>query len=172
LALVQPRGGTVPAVRLCVQTLANPADFVPAQCPPDDPVLKLLQPAMIGVVNDAPAPRFVYVLAVGRNYEVTLVMPAFGAVEPALQPGQTLTPPPGQRIRPDEVGDLRFVVLASDQPLNATALEQTGTDVVDLQACLSPVAQAFCLGANRARAGGWPQVRDWSVTIVNTNVVP
>jgi hypothetical protein len=172
LALVQPRGGTVPAVSLCVQTLANPADFVPAQCPPDDPVLKLLQPAMIGVVNNAPAPRFVYVLAVGRNYEVTLVMPAFGAVEPALQPGQTLTPPPGQRIRPDEVGDLRFVVLASDQPLNATALEQAGTDVVDLQACLSPVAQAFCLGANRARAGGWPQVRDWSVTIVNTNVVP
>ncbi len=172
LALVRPRAGAVSPVRLCVQNVANPADFAPASCPPGDPALKLLQPAMIGVVNGAAAPRFVYVLAVGRKYEVTLVMPAFGAVDPALQPNQTLTPPPGQRIRPNEVGELRFVALASDQPLNATALEQTGTDVIDLQACLSPVAQAFCLGSNRARAGSWPQVRDWSATLVNTKVVP
>ena len=171
LATVQAR----PGVNLCVAPVVAGMDFDPAWCPPQPaggPVLKLMQPATFGVVNAAPGKRFVYVLAIGRRYSVTLVLPAFGAVDPALDSEQALAPPPGQRLRPSEAGDLRFVALSSDQPLNAAALEQSGTDVADPEACSSPVARMFCLGSNRARADGWQPAGNWSAAVVTARVEP
>lgn len=164
-----------PGVSLCVEPVMPDTDFDPAWCrtPADgEPVLKRLQPANFGVVNEATGRRHVYVLAIGRRYSVTLVLPAFGAIEPDLDPGQAIVRPPGQRLRPSEAGALRFVVLSSDQPLNAAALEQSGTDVADLEACSSPVARVFCLGSNRARAGGWQPLREWSAAMVTARVEP
>lgn len=171
LATVQPRAG----VSLCVLNVDNPDDYDPAWCPPPPAGGRSLQmgkPIMVSVVNDAPAPRFVYVLAIGRKYSVTLVLPGFGALDPAIGPRQAIRIPPGQELQPDEPGPLRFVVLSSDRALNASVLEQSDTDVADLQACLSPVARAFCRGADQARAGGLPLVGDWSVAQVNTQVLP
>ncbi|WP_197042099.1 caspase family protein [Sandarakinorhabdus oryzae] len=172
LATVQPRDG----VSLCVQNLAKPtATFDPYACqelPPGGRTLKMGQPIKVAVQNKAPEPRFVYVLAIGRKYSVDLVLPGLGAREPAIPNGQALPIPEGQELTPEEPGPLRFVALSSDRELNASVLEQTDTDVVDLQACLSPVARTFCQGADRARAGGWSQVGNWSAAIVNTRVEP
>lgn len=162
-------------VSLCVAPVQPGTIFDPGRCSPQPtttPDLALLQPATFGVVNEAAAQRFTYVLAIGRRYSVTLVLPAFGGVDPALQPGQALAPPPGQRLRPNEVGDLVFVALSSDQPLPAGVLEQTGADVADPEACRSPVARAFCVSGSQARSGGGPPARDWSAAIVTARVVP
>ena len=169
LALVQPRAG----VSLCVLNVANPDDYDPAWCPPPPATgrtLRMGQPIMVSVVNEAAAPRFVTVLAIGRKYSVTQVLPGFGAIDPAIAPRQAIRQ--GQELQPDEPGPLRFVVLSSDRALGAGVLEQSDTDVADLQACLSPVARAFCQGADRARAGGWSQVGNWSAAVVNARVVP
>jgi hypothetical protein len=171
LAIAQPKAG----VSLCVQNIAAGGDFDPAWCPPppaDGRVLKVEQPIMLSVVNEAATPRFVYVLAVGDAYDVTLLLPAFGARDPALDGGQALRQPPGQEILPDTPGRLRFVVISADQPLNAAALEQTGADVADVQACLRPVPGAFCADANRARSGAFPKVGAWSTSRVDAVVVP
>jgi hypothetical protein len=171
LARLQPRDG----VSLCVQNVDNPDELDPKWCPdqpPGGPILKVDKPIMVSVVNKAPAPRFVTVLAIGDKYSVTQVLPGFGARDPAIDAGQAVRIPPGQELLPDGPGRLRFVVLSSDRLLNAGVLEQSDTDVIDGQACLSPVARQFCLGADRARAGGWGQVGQWSVGIVNAVVKP
>ncbi len=172
LAVVTPRAGDT--LGLCVQN-TNPATFDPAWCP-EPPAggrtLKVEMPAMVSVVNTASSPRHVYVLAIDDKYEVALVLPAFGAIDPAIEAGQALRPPEGQDIVPIGPGELRFVALASDAPLPAGVLEQSATDVIDLQACLSAVARAFCLGADARRAGGVPQVTAWSTAIATTRVVP
>ncbi|WP_310475177.1 caspase family protein [Sandarakinorhabdus sp.] len=167
----QPRDG----VSLCVQNVDNLDDFDPKWCPeqpPGGPILKADKPIMVSVVNKATAPRYVTVLAIGDKYSVTQVLPGFGARDPAIDAGQAVRIPPGQEVQPDGPGRVRFVVLSSDRPLNAGVLEQNDTDVIDGQACLSPVARAFCLGTDRARAGGWSQVGQWSVGIVNAEVKP
>jgi Caspase domain len=171
LARLQPRDG----VSLCVQNVDNPDELDPNWCPdqpPGGPILKVDKPIMVSVVNKAPAARHVTVLAIGDKYGVTQVLPGFGARDPAIDAGQAVRIPPGQELLPDGPGRLRFVVLSSDRPLNAGVLEQSDTDVIDGQACLSPVARQFCLGADRARAGGWSEVGQWSVGIVNAEVKP
>ncbi|WP_439547199.1 caspase family protein [Sandarakinorhabdus sp.] len=162
-----------PGVGLCVLN-GDRASFDPAYCPvpPGRRTLKLEQPALLSVINEADAPRHTYVFAVGQKYEVTLVLPGFGAIEPPLAAGQALPMPAGQDIVPDEAGPLRFVALSSDAPLPAGVLEQSATDVVDATACLSAVARAFCLGADGARAGRFGRVNNWSAAVVNVEVVP
>ncbi|WP_353200479.1 caspase family protein [Sandarakinorhabdus sp.] len=169
LNVVRPR----PGVGLCVLN-GNRATFDPAYCPPPPGrrTLKLEQPALVSIINESDAPRHGYVFAVGQKYDVTLVLPGFGAREPALAPGQALPIPDGQDIVPDETGPLRFVAIASDVPLNATVLEQSSTDMVDTTACLSAVARAFCLGADGARGGGGGRVNNWSAAVIDVEVVP
>jgi hypothetical protein len=170
LAQVQPRAG----VSLCIQNVANPDNFDPAWCPeqPSGPVLHPEKPIMVSVINKATAPRFVTVLAIGEKYSITQVLPGFGARDPAIAPNQAIRIPKGQELLPDGPGRLRFVALSGDAPLNAGVLEQTDTDVIDVEACLSPVARQFCLGADRARAGGWSQIGQWSAAIVEAEVKP
>jgi hypothetical protein len=171
LATVQPRDG----VSLCVRNIAPDEFYDAAQCPPPPAGgrrLKMGKPIMVSAVNRADGPRFVTVLAIGRKYSVTQVLPGFGAKEPAIARRQPVRIPEGQDLKPEETGPLRFVALSSDQLLNATVLEQTDTDVTDGQACLSPVARAFCQGADRARAGNWALVGEWSMAVVNTMVEP
>jgi hypothetical protein len=171
LANVQPRAG----ISLCIQNVDKPDELDPSWCPdqpPGGPALAIDKPIMVSVVNQAPAPRFVTVLAIGDKYGVTQVLPGFGARDPAIAPRQAIRIPPGQELLPVGPGQLRFVALASDRPLNASVLEQSDTDVIDTQACLSPVARAFCQGADRARAGGWSAVGEWSVAVVNAEVKP
>jgi hypothetical protein len=159
-------------ISLCVRNV-DLSDSDPAWCPPPpagERRLKLEQPAMISVINGAASPRFVYVLAIDEKYEVAVILPAFGAVDPALAPGQALRN--AQEIAPVDKGALRFVALSSDAPLDATVLEQTATDVVDLDACLSAVARAFCLGSDTQRTGGLAGVGAWSSAMVMTEVVP
>ena len=171
LGMVQPRAG----VSLCVQTI-KPGDFLdPAVCPappPKVPSFTLEQPITVSVVNTAAAPRFVSVLVIGPRYDVLQVLPGFGAVDPAIGPNQAIRIPEGQEVKVDTAGPLRFVVLSSDRPLNATVLEQSETSVFDAKACLSPVARAFCQGSDRARAGGWQQVGDWSMAVAEARVTP
>ncbi len=170
LMMVQPAPRA--DISLCARNV-DAGDADPAWCPPPPGGkrrLKLEQKAMISVINEAAAPRFVYVVAIDEKYEVALILPAFGAVDPALAPGQALRD--AQEIEPVDLGGLKFVALSSDAPLDATVLEQTATDVVDLDACLSAVARAFCLETDTRRDGGLRRVLSWSSAVVMTEVVP
>lgn len=177
LAAVQQSNGSLQGggvLGLCVQNVAE-KDFDPGWCPavPDGGrTLKRETSAMISVINGAEAPRFIYVLVVDDAYEVALVLPAFGAVDPAIAPGQALRQPPGQAVVPEDLGALRFVALASDAPLNAAVLEQSAAGVIDPQACLSAVARAFCNGADRSRGASGGRVNDWAAAEALVKVVP
>lgn len=169
---INPRPGVI----LCVRSEDDAqGDPDAAWCKNDPPAtldLNTTSQIKVSVVNNSPSPRYVYVLAIGDKYDVTLVLPGFGAKEKPIQPDWSNAIPDDQSLMPDGPGKLRFVALSSDGPLNVGALEQSDTDRTDQHTCLSAVAGAFCRGSDQARSGDWRQVREWSVSIVNARVKP
>lgn len=171
-AQISPRPGVI----LCVRSEADAqGDTDAAWCRNDPPAaleLKTTSQIMVSVINTSQKPRHIYVLAIGDKYSITQVLPGFGAREKAILIGRTDAIPPEQSLTPTGPGKLRFVALSSDRPLNASALEQTDTDEIDQHACLSAVAGAFCRGTDQSRGGGWSNVGDWSVAVVDAVVKP
>lgn len=169
---ISPRPGVI----LCVRSEADAGGDTDAAWCRDDPPAKLdlatTSRILVSVVNTSPTPRHVYVLAIGDKYSMTLVLPGFGAREKPIRPEGTNAIPNDQSLTPTGPGRLRFVALSSDQPLNASALEQTDTDEIDQHVCMSAVAGAFCRGNDQSRSGGASMVGEWSVAIVNAEVKP
>ena len=169
LAAVQPRDG----VTLCVQNIQSADDDYRLRDCPALPAsgltLKMGLPITVSVENQAAAPRHVTVLAIGSKYGVTRLLPGFGGKNDALAKDQILFLPEGQAAQAGEIGPIRFVALSSAGRLNSEVLEQTDTDVVDVKACLSPVARAFCRDKDQAR-DAVPAVGDWSVAVVGALV--
>ncbi|MBU6166799.1 MAG: caspase family protein [Alphaproteobacteria bacterium] len=160
---------------LCLAVSNAPsAGYNPASCPSGPPpasvTLRQAQSIRLGLVNRAAAPRQLYVFHIGPRYDVTLVLPAFGGRDSALPPGEALRD--GVDIYPTEPGDVRIVALSSSVPLDVSALEQTGTDVIDSDACLTAVARNFCQRADTSRSGTAGEARAWSAVIIPARVLP
>lgn len=178
-AQISPRTGVILCVRSEADAKKGDTDAGgyndPAWCkdnPPASIDLKTTSGIMVSAINNSPKPRHIYVLAVDDKYSVTLVLPGFGAKEKPIQPDKAFAIPDEQVLDPTGPGNLRFVALSSDGPLNASALEQSETDQIDQHVCLSAVAGDFCENPDKARSGDWGQVREWSASIVNAQVKP
>lgn len=169
LALAAPaRAGQA---AFCIRNMSD--DFDPGYCPPvpagGRPLL-LDQPAIISVTNQAAGPRYLYVLGVDAEYGISLLLPPGGAIDQAVESGLPLRIPEGQEIRPDAPGTYRFITLASDAPINAPALEQTGLAAVDLEACLTRLTRQTCEAAAAKRDAAMPRVNDWAATLSTAEV--
>jgi hypothetical protein len=162
-----------PDVCLAVSN-APSAGYNPASCPAGPPpaqvALRQSQSIRLGLINRAAEPRQLYVFHIGPRYDVTVVLPAFGGRDNAVAPGDALRD--GVDIFPTDPGDIRIVALSASVSLDVSALEQTATDVVDVDACLSPLARNFCQRADTARAGTAGETRAWSAVIIPARVQP
>ncbi|OSZ64519.1 hypothetical protein CAP39_13265 [Sphingomonas sp. IBVSS1] len=153
---------------------AESRGYNPASCPigppPASVTLAKTKSIRLGLVNRSPQPRQLYVFYVGPKYDVTLVLPAFGGRDEPVLPGGNLRDAAG--IFPADLGDVRVVALSSNVALDATALEQTATDVIDADACLSAVAAAYCKPASASRSGGLGDINGWSAVVIPARVLP
>lgn len=159
---------------LCLAVSNAPsANYDPLRCGPPPPAgVTLAQRSAIrlGVVNRADTPRQLYVLHIGPRYDVIVVLPAFGGRDSAVGPGDAIRD--SVDIFPTEPGNVRVVGLSSSVSLDVSVLEQTGTDVIDSDACLTAVARAFCRSADTSRSGTAGEAEAWSAVIIPARVQP
>jgi hypothetical protein len=124
------------------------------------PTLKLGEKAKLIAVNRAAAPRYVYVFAIDENYAVDLVLPDEGD-DPAVPADRPVV----AFGAPDTRGRLTFLTLASDQPIKASVLEQSGAGARDPSACNSALARALCAAQRGTRDPSVPRVGAWTATV-------
>ena len=161
---------------LCLAVSNAPSQgYDPNNCPPGGVpqrgvMLKLDAPMRLGVVNKAPAPRFVHVFHISPTYEVNVVLPAFGGRDKPLGPGVGVRD--GADIYPTTAGDQRLVALATDIELDVSVLEQSPTDAIDGEACLTAVARAFCQRADTSRGTRGGEASSWSAVVMPVRVIP
>ncbi len=153
---------------------APSAGYDPSQCsgtlPPGGISLARDKAIRLGVVNRAPDPRQLYVFYIGPLYDVTVVLPAFGGRDPAVDSRDAIRD--SLDIIPTEAGPARLVALSTSVSLDVSALEQTGTNIIDADACLNAVARAFCRSADASRSGTAGETDDWSAIIIPARIQP
>lgn len=155
----------------CIQSKSP--DYDPDVCPPlpaGGRRLALNQPALISARNTANGPRYLYVLGIDPAFGVSLLLPPNGAIDQAIEAGAYLRVPEGQDIAPDAPGSYRFMTIASDNPIPAQTLEQTGLDVVDREVCLTRLSRQACADAARSRDAALPRVNEWAATLSSAEV--
>ena len=161
---------------LCLAVSNAPSrGYDPNNCPPGGVpqrgvMLKLDQPMRLGVVNRATGPRFVHVFHISPKYEVNVVLPAFGGRDKALLPGVGVRD--GADVYPTDTGDQQLVALATDLDLDVSVLEQSPTDAIDGEACMTAVARAFCQRADTSRGRRGGEAANWSAVVMPVRVVP
>jgi hypothetical protein len=144
-------------VRFCI---AN-AEYDPFRCPsPAFPELSVDKALKITVFNDAGAARYVYVFGIDERYNVAVLLPPNGGRDPALVPGR---PQSDSGATVTEPGLYRFVTVATDEPINATALEQRGTR--DPSGCRTALERLLCNAATGTRDPSVPRVGQWTAIV-------
>jgi Caspase domain len=132
-------------------------------------VLKVGKNALVTVHNLAEAPRHLYVFGIDPSYGVALVLPAPGAVDPKLpdrQPYRNEADPVALRMP----GVYRFVIIATEEPITPSALEQEGLARRGGATCNSLLEQILCSANSGKRSGTPTKVSRWSA-IVETVIV-
>jgi len=148
-----------------------PGDYDVYSCPAPAgwarPLLKVGEQAKIAVLNATDEPRFIYVLGIDDSYGVTLLLPPSGTRDPALGPRQPLQ----RRVAMDSPGRYRFITIATDSPIDASALEQDGAGARDPAACRSALEHLLCAAATGARDPSTPLVGRWTATVSSADVM-
>jgi hypothetical protein len=158
-------------LRFCIDDSDYPA---PADaCPAKEKrgairVLKRGQNALVTVQNDGDKPRFIYVFGIDPNYGVALIMPAPGGNDTRIPPMRAHRTP-DDPVVPTRTGVHLFLTLASDEPINAVALEQDGTNARGA-ACKSALERLLC-DANKGRSSAdAARVGNWSAIVETVHV--
>lgn len=134
-------------------------------CPPQqtkERVLALNVPAKLAVQNKRDMPRYVYVFGIDEQYSVTLLLPPSGTRDPALGPQQALA---RGNIKPRTPGRYYFLTLATDAPIDAAALEQSGSGARDPGSCTSTLEKLLCSAATGTRDPATPRVGSWAAIV-------
>jgi hypothetical protein len=131
----------------------------------DGPMLQVGRKAKLIAVNRADTPRYIYVFAIDENYGVSLAMPDEGE-DPAVRRGRPVV----AYGNPDAKGRLTFLTLATDQPIKASVLEQSGAGTRDPAACDSELARALCAAQRGTRDPSVPRVGGWTATVTSAIV--
>ncbi len=151
---------------LCVDDSDYPATS--AACPPPEKrnmrVLAKGAQTLVTVENLADKPRYLYVLGIDPTYGVALIIPAPGAVDSKVEPLQAHRVP-NDPLVPTAAGTYRFVTLATEERIDASAFEQEGTKARSGGACRSALEKLIC-DANRGRRdASSPRVGNWTATV-------
>ncbi len=155
----------------CIQNMhSNYEPEVCPQAPANGRLLTRNVPALISAKNVAAGKRFLYVLGIDPSFGVSLLLPPNGAIDEAIEAGAYLQVPEGHNIAPDAPGSYRFLTLATDAPIPAQALEQTGLATVDREVCLTRLSRQACADASRTRDPALIWVRDWAATLASAEV--
>ncbi len=171
LARVKPVGPVPPQpdISFCI---SSDLDYDLEQCPPvetsDGPTLTLNKAAKLAVVNTSERPLFVYVFAIDSSYTVNLMLPPSGAIDTtALAAGAAV-----QRsdTGPVDAGRLQFLTLATEFPINAAALEQSGVGARDPAGCVSALERILCAAAIGTRDPSVPRSGAWSALLTSSIV--
>ena len=140
-------------------------------CMPSDsssgPRLAVNKQAKLIVINTANKPRHVYVYAIDENYAVNLALPDSGGKDPPLEQNRPLT---GYGAT-DTKGRLTFLTIASDVPIKASVLEQSGVAARDPAACnASKLAQVLCAAQRGTRSAATPSNGEWTAIVTTATV--
>ncbi len=131
-------------------------------------VLESGKPVRVRVVNATDRPRHFYVFGIDAQFNVRQILPIVGVIDEALPARRLL--PQNQQITPRSTGNYLFMVLASDTPINAAALEQGG-DTRSAESCGSTLARLLCDANGGTRDATLPAVGDWNAIVLPAMVV-
>lgn len=124
--------------------------------------LALGRTAYLAIVNLASAPRYVTLFALGDDNAVTLLTQQ----DAPLPPGR----PQAIDLVPGQAGTTRFLVLATEAPIDAAALEQSG-GTRDPQQCTTLIARLLCEANAGTRDPALPHAGDWAGLIATVRIV-
>ena len=152
-------------MRFCIDDSEYPA--AADACPPKEKrgnirVLKRGERSYVTVQNEGEKPRYVYVFGIDPNYGVALIMPAPGGNDSKLAPMRAHRTP-DDPVKATRTGAHLFVTVASDEPINAAAFEQDGTNARG-SACSSALERLLCdankgkTSADTAKVGNWTAI--------------
>ncbi len=131
-------------------------------------VLKTDKPVRVRVVNATDRPRHFYVFGIDAQFHVQQILPIVGVIDEALPARRML--PQNQQITPRSEGHYLFMVLASDTPINAAALQQND-GARSAEACGSTLARLLCDASGGTRDATLPTVGDWNAIVLPATVV-
>lgn len=151
---------------LCVDDSDYPATS--AACPPPERGnLRLLAKGaqtLVTVENLADKPRFLYVLGIDPAFGVALIIPPPGAVDSKIGANKAHRVP-NDPLVPTSPGTYRFVTLATDERIDASAFEQEGTRARSGTACRSVLEKLLCDANRGKRDPSSPKVGNWTATV-------
>jgi hypothetical protein len=151
---------------LCVDDSEYPATS--AACPPPEKgnlrLLKKGAQTLVTVENLAEKPRYLYVLGIDPAYGVALIIPPPGAVDSKVDPLKAHRVP-NDPLVPTSPGTYRFVTLATDERIDASAFEQDGTKARSGTACRSVLEKLLCDANRGKRDPSSPKVGNWTATV-------
>ncbi len=127
-------------------------------------------PLVLTVTNKGAAARYISVLVIDNRYGITQLIPTAHGKDPPMPGGAAQRPGP---FALNTTGLYRFVILATDAPINVAALEQPPMRRRMSGPCDTEAeARGVCTnGGSGARDGGLPTLGDWTVTIEDALVM-
>ena len=151
---------------LCVDDSDYPATA--AACPPPERrnmrLLAKNAQTLVTVENLADKPRYLYVLGIDPAFGVALIIPPPGAVDSKIEPLQAHRVP-NDPLVPTVAGTYRFVTLATEERIDASAFEQEGTKSRSGSACRTALEKLICDANRGKRDAASPRVGNWTATV-------
>jgi hypothetical protein len=154
------------ALALCVDDSDYPATS--AACPPPEKrnlrVVAKQASTLVTVENLGDKPRYLYVLGIDPAYGVALIIPPPGAVDSKVERLKAHRVPNDPLVLTSP-GVYRFVTLATDERIDASAFEQDGTKARSGTACKSVLEKLLCDANRGKRDPAASKVGNWTATV-------
>lgn len=127
-------------------------------------------PVVATVINGLDKDAYIYVFAIDRRNGVDLIIPRPGEPNSAIAPSETIQ---SRAIRGFGIdGLLRFIVIATEQPIRAEALQQSGSGTNSRAVCASALERLLCSANRGTRDPGVQTVGGWTAIIATARVRP
>ena len=154
------------AIRFCIDdSIYGPKK---SECPAlergGERVLKVGGNAFVTVENLGTAPRYLYVFGIDPTYGVALILPRPGENDDKIAP-QRPHRIPDDPVVPTAPGQYRFVTIASEEQINAAALEQDGTNARGAVGCDTALERLLCSAKTGTRDPSAPKVGNWTAIV-------
>ncbi|CAM3220186.1 hypothetical protein SPAN111604_11210 [Sphingomonas antarctica] len=152
--------------------ISNDMDYDLMSCPPLETGKRrqifVRQDARLTVRNLTDRKRYVYVFGIDEKFGVDLILPEGAQADPidVSRPLTTRLP-----LRPTSAGPYRFVTVATDQPIDAAAFQQSATGARGGNSCANALQRALCAVMQGTRDPDAPKVGDWTAIVTDVDVM-